>query len=101
MAKKSSGEIVADDYDNPYSKWRVESAVDTMMRAGEIVKDKKMIALVRKAAGERAKEMAEVSKQAAQLAKMGRISPKAAAKHLAGMGSGAKSLEKTAPIAAR
>jgi hypothetical protein len=82
---------------NPYEDWKVDDAMHTMMRAGEIVKDKKMIGLVRKKAAEHANKMAGVAKQASQLAKMGRISPKAMAKM--GKKSGVKKLDKTAPLA--
>jgi hypothetical protein len=49
-----------------YDEWEVRDAMHTMMRAGEIIKDKKLLGL-----------MQDVSQQASQLAKMGRISPKA------------------------
>lgn len=96
MAKASGVSLRDGPYkSNPYEDWRVEDAMHTMMRAGEIVKDKKMIGLVRKKAAEHANKMAAVAKQATQLARMGRISPKAAAKHL----SGGRQLAKTTPLA--
>ena len=63
-----------------YDEWEVRDAMHTMMRAGEIVNDKKLLGLVRKEAAEHAQKMQDVSKQASQLAKMGRISPKQMAK---------------------
>lgn len=63
-----------------YDEWRVDEAMRTMMRAGEIVADKKMMGLVKKKAAEHAEKMQSVAKQAAQLAKSGRISPKQMAK---------------------
>lgn len=56
----------------------------TLMRAHEIIANKPLLKAARKAAGEEAVKSTEVARQAGQLAKMGRISPKAAAKHLAG-----------------
>lgn len=63
-----------------YDEWEVRDAMHTMMRAGEIVKDKKLLALVRKEAAEHSQKMANVARQASQLAKMGRISDKQMAK---------------------
>jgi hypothetical protein len=61
-------------------RWRVEDALRTLQRAGEIVHDKKLMASVKKMAAEKADEMQTVAKQADALAKMGRISPKQMAK---------------------
>jgi hypothetical protein len=60
--------------------WEVRDAMHTMLRAGEITKDKKMLALVREEAKNHASKMRDVADQAGQLAKMGRISPKQMAK---------------------
>lgn len=48
MAKiASTAEIApARPRDDKYDEWRVESAMETMMRASEIVADKKMMGLV-------------------------------------------------------
>lgn len=61
-------------------RWMVEDALSTLRRAGEIVRDKKLMDKVKAMASERADEMKAVAKQAGQLAKMGRISPKQMAK---------------------
>ena len=58
-------------------EWHVRECMHTMLRAGEIVGDKKLMAKVKKMAAEHSKEMKAVSHQAGRLAKMGRISPKA------------------------
>ena len=63
-----------------YDKWEVRDVMHTMMRAGEIIKDKKLLAAVRKEAQSHAKELQETAHRAGQLAKMGRISPKQMAK---------------------
>ncbi len=63
-----------------YDEWEVRDAMHTLMRAGEITKDKKLLGLVRKEAAEHAEKMKNVASQASQLAKMGRISPKQMAK---------------------
>jgi len=60
--------------------WEVRDAMHTLLRAGEIVKDKKMLALVRQEAKSHASKMRDVADQAGQLAMMGRISPKQMAK---------------------
>ena len=61
-------------------RWEVDDALSTMMRAGEIIKDKKLMAEVKVAAKEKAVEMTNVASRASALAKMGRISPKQMAK---------------------
>lgn len=61
-------------------EWSVEHALHVIHRAGEIVGDKKLMAKVKELAKHRAEEMSEVAQRAGQLAKMGRISPKAMAK---------------------
>lgn len=60
--------------------WRVEDALRTLQRAGEIVHDKPLMAKVKAMASDKAVEMTAIAKQAAQLAKSGRISPKQMAK---------------------
>ena len=67
-------------YSHPDREWEVRDAMHTMMRAAEIVADKKLMAQVKKHAAEHAAKMKDVSYQAAMLAKAGRISPKAMAK---------------------
>lgn len=63
-----------------FDHWEVRDAMHTMLRAGEIIKDKKLLAAVKKEASNHAQEMQNVAHQAGQLAKMGRISPKQMAK---------------------
>jgi hypothetical protein len=57
-------------------KWEVRDAMHTMLRASKIVKDKKLLAAVKKEALSHAQELNETAAQAAALAKMGKISPK-------------------------
>lgn len=71
-----------------YDDYEVRDAMHTMMRAGEIVKDKALMGHIRKHAAEHAAKMHAVLQQAHHLAKSGRISEKAMAK-----------LDKTTPIA--
>lgn len=61
-------------------RWRVEDALRTLQRAGEIVHDAKLMAKVKEMAGEKADEMKVIAKSADALAKAGRISPKQMAK---------------------
>lgn len=63
-----------------FDHWEVRDAMHTMLRAGEIIKDKKLLAAVKKEATSHAKELQETATRAGQLAKMGLISPKAMAK---------------------
>lgn len=63
-----------------YDEWEVRDAMHTLMRAGEITKDKKLLDLVRKEATRHAAELKETAARAGALAKMGRISPKQLAK---------------------
>lgn len=79
-------------------EWEARDAMHTLMRANEIKANKPLLKAARRAAGEHAQKSAEVARQAASLAKMGRISPKAAAKHLGG-NAGTKKLDKTAALA--
>ena len=61
-------------------EWEVEDALRTLKRAGEIVRDKKLMAEVKACADEEIDEMKAIAKQAGKLAKAGRISPKQLAK---------------------
>lgn len=79
MAKRSTAEASGPSTEDR-RKWEVEDALHVLRRAGEIVGDKKLMAEVKKLAGERAEEMTAVAHQAAMLAKSGRISPKAMVK---------------------
>lgn len=81
MAKansKSAGVPVATSDSDDH--WRVRDAMRTMLRAGEIIKDKKLLTAVKKEALAHSKELQETATRAGQLAKMGLISPKAMAK---------------------
>lgn len=79
-----------------YDEWEVRDAMHTMLRAGEIVRDKKLMGHVKKHAKEHAEKMHEVAHRAGELAKQGRISPKAIAKMNR---EGTKNLDKTATLA--
>ena len=57
-------------------RYEVEDAMNTLMRAGEVVKNKKLMAEVKTMAKEKASEMQAVANQASHLAKMGLISEK-------------------------
>jgi hypothetical protein len=85
-----------------YDEWEVRDAMHTMLRAGEIVKDKHLMGHVRKHAADHAKKTHEVAQRAAHLAKSGRISEKQMAK-LAGGNGDAKTetanIDKMTPIA--
>lgn len=100
MAKKRSSDMPESRED-----WEAHDAMHTLMRAGEIVKNKGLLKRARKKAAEHASKMQEVADRAGRLAKMGHISEKAAAKHLskgkknANQGGKVAALEKTAPIA--
>lgn len=84
MAKAKSASTAsvpaASSEDGKYDKWAVRDAMHTMMRAGELTKDSKMMGLVRKEAARYAKESQELADKAAALAKKGLISEKAMAK---------------------
>jgi hypothetical protein len=83
-----------------YDEWEVKDAMHTMLRAGEIVKDKKLMGHVRKHAAEHAKKTHEVATRAAHLAKSGKISEKALAKMEAqGADGGNKDIDHMNPIA--
>ena len=76
-AKSKSVGVPAMDSDD---SWRVEDALRTLQRAGEIVRDAKLMAKVKAMAGEKVDEMKTIAKMAGPLAKAGRISPKQMAK---------------------
>lgn len=83
MAKASAPEAAeasAPAKKKGFDHWEVRDAMHTMMRAGEIIKDKKLLAAVKKEATAHAKELQETATRAGQLAKMGLISPKQMAK---------------------
>ncbi len=74
--------------DDKYEDWRVDDAMHTMLRARQIVGDKKMMGKVKERAKKHAKKMQGVADQASALAKRGLISDKQLAK-----------LEKKKPLA--
>lgn len=82
-----------------YEDYEVRDAMHTMLRAGEIVKDKHLMGHVRKHAAEHAKKSHEVATRAAHLAKSGRISEKAMAKLGKGADGGSHNIDKMEPIA--
>lgn len=57
--------------------WEAHDAMHTLMRAGKIVKNKKLMGRVKKHAARHAQESRAVAEQAEHLARAGRISPKA------------------------
>lgn len=61
-------------------QWELDSHLHTLRRAGEIVRDKKLMKHIKQHAEKRASEAKSMTHHIAQLAKMGRISPKAMAK---------------------
>jgi hypothetical protein len=63
-----------------YDEWEVRDAMHTIMRAGDHLKDKKLMGHVRKHAKAHAAKLSDDSARAARLAKSGRISEKAMAK---------------------
>lgn len=85
-----------------HEDWEAHDAMHTLMRAGEIIADKKLLKRARNKAAEHSEKMRDVANRAGQLAKMGRISPKAAQKHLkakGNQGGDVANLAKTAAIA--
>lgn len=85
-----------------YDDYEIRDAMHTMLRAGEIVKDKHLMNHVRKHAAEHAKKTHEVAQRAAHLAKAGKISEKQLAKIAGGNGSAADetaNADKMTPIA--
>ncbi len=67
-------------YSHPDRHWEVRDAMRTIMRAGEILRNEKLMAEVKKHAKVHAAEMKDMAHQAEQLARTGRISPKQMAK---------------------
>ncbi len=61
-------------------KWKVQSALDTITRAHEIMEDTKLMADVKKLAAEKSEEMSAIAGKADKLMKMGIISEKQRAK---------------------
>lgn len=58
-------------------KYEIEDALRTLTRAYEIIKDKKLMADVKKLAETRAEELEDIADKMAGLAKMGLVSDKA------------------------
>lgn len=78
MAKaKSHGVPMSEASDE---EWRVDDALRTLQRAGEIVKDAALMAKVKEKAAEQMDDLKVIAKQADRLANAGRISPKQMAK---------------------
>ena len=75
MAKSAALTEAPDD-----RKWKVQSALDTLTRSYEIIKDKSLMADVKKLASTKAAEMSDIAGKADRLAKMGLISDKQRAK---------------------
>ena len=75
MAKSSTLTEAPDD-----RKWKVQSALDTLTHAYDIIKDKSLMGDVKKLASTKAAEMTEIAGKADRLAKMGLISDKQRAK---------------------
>lgn len=81
MAKaKSNSDVPSAPSTAERHKWDVEDALRTLTRAYEIVKDKGLMADVKKLASERAEEMEDIAGKMAGLAKMGLVSDGARAK---------------------
>lgn len=64
----------------PWDDWELSDAAHYLRRAGEIIKNKKFLAAIKKHAETKAEEHQEIAHKAGLLAKMGRISPRAMAK---------------------
>lgn len=79
-AKSKGGDYASGPSTADEERWRVEDALRTLERAGEIVHDAKLMAKVKECAAEKVVEMKAIEKLAGPLAKMGRISPKQMAK---------------------
>lgn len=83
--------------------YQAQDDMHTMMRASEIIKDKKRHHRARQKAKEHAEKMREVAERAGHLARTGHISERAMAKLKGkveqGQGGSVKDLDKTAPIA--
>lgn len=78
MAKAKTATAVCDAPSSAdRQKWEVDDALRTLTRAHEIVKDKALMADVKKAAVEKATEMSAIAGKMDSLAKMGLVSEKA------------------------
>lgn len=64
-------------------KWEVDDALRTLTRAYEIIKDKSLMADVKKLASTKAEEMEDIAGKLSGLAKMGLVSDKARDKAMA------------------
>lgn len=86
-----------------YDHWEVRDAMHTILRAGEHLKNKKLMGHVRKHAAEHAKDKQAEAQRASHLAKRGLISDKAMAKvgggHIPSDKEEAVNLDKSTPIA--
>jgi hypothetical protein len=63
-----------------HDEWEVRDAMHTMLRASEIIKDKPLLAAIKKAAATEATEMTEKLGRVRQLAQKGMISDRQMAK---------------------
>lgn len=61
---------------HPDRHWEVRDAMHTVMRAHDVINDKKLMKEVKKHAKYHAAELKETAARAEHFAKMGRISPK-------------------------
>lgn len=100
MAKHKSAGVPTTSYHDK-EDYEAHDAMHTLMRAGEIVKDKKLMGRVKKKAAEHAQKSRDLADRASALAKTGHISEKQMAKLSSkkGQGGDVKLLDKTAPIA--
>lgn len=64
----------------PWNDYELSDGAHHLRRAGEIIKNKKFLAAIKKHAETKAEEHQEIAHKAGLLAKMGRISPRAMAK---------------------
>lgn len=80
MAKGAALQANRPSHDGSEHDWEAHDGMHTLMRAGEIIANKPLLKRVRKHAAAHSQKMADVSKQAARLAKSGAISEKALAK---------------------
>ena len=77
MAKAKTSTAVCDGPSSDRQKWEVDDALRTLTRAHQIVKDKALMADVKKAAAEKATQMSAIAGKMDSLAKMGLVSEKA------------------------
>lgn len=84
-----------------HEDWQAHDDMHTLMRADEIMKDKKRHGRARAKAKEHSEKMADVAHRAGQLAKSGHISEKQMAKLKGkkGQGGNVKDLDKTGHLA--